>query len=308
MRFRLPPTGTDSNLTAWNAGRFDGRRRDTQLLFGQMYEDPCIEIDAFAGKERIFCIASAGCTAIALAAVGHQVTAVDVNTAQISYVEARLRGGDVKEGKADQLLARGRRFLPLFGWREPVLRQFLELENLAEQIEFWEAHLNTLRWRCMLDLFLHRSLLQIVYASGFTDSLPQHFGRKVRQRIERNWRTHANRSNPYAWRLLIGRQNGPSKVVSPGIDLRLTCADAATYLEDCPSDHFDGFTLSNIFDGASTEYRSRLLNAIGRTAAGGAVVVRRSFGEPADAQEEHWATRDKAMLWGSVSVTKIDPD
>ncbi len=304
----MPARGTDSQLTAWNAGRFDGRRRDAQLLFGQMYEDPCVEIDAFTGKERIFCIASAGCTAIALAAKGHQVTAVDVNTAQISYVAARLRGGDVQEGKADQLLARGRRFLPLFGWREPVLRQFLELENLAEQVEFWEARFNTLRWRCMLDLFLNRSLLQMVYASGFTDSLPQHFGRKVRQRIERNWRTHANCSNPYAWRLLIGPQNGSSKVVPPGTGLKLTCADAAAYLEDCPSDHFDGFTLSNIFDGASTEYRSRLLNAVRKTAARGAVVVRRSFGEPADAQEEHWATRDKAMLWGSVSVTTIGPD
>jgi hypothetical protein len=272
-----------------------------------MYEDSCIEMDAFAGRKRIFCIASAGCTAIALAASGHQVTAVDLNKAQISYVEARLRGGDVQEGKADHLLARGRRLLPLFGWREPVLRDFLELENPDEQIEFWQTRLNTMPWRFMLDFFLQRSLLQFIYASRFTDSLPLHFGRKVRERIERSWRTHANRSNPYAWRLLIGHQNSRLRGVSPGSDLRLTCADAATYLEDCPPDHFDGFTLSNIFDGASAEYQMRLLNAVRKTAAEGAVVIRRSFGEPADAQEEHWATRDKAMLWGSVSVTTIDP-
>lgn len=273
-----------------------------------MYEDSAIEVDAFAGKKRIFCIASAGCTAIALAAAGHLVTAVDVNRAQISYVEARLRGGDVRVGRADQFLARGRRLLPLLGWRKSVLREFLELENLDEQIEFWQTRLNTLRWRCMLDLLLHRSLLQIVYASPFTDSLPQHFGRTVRHRIERNWRTHANRTNPYPWRLLIGHQSSSSTGVSSGSrsNLTLTCEDAATYLENCPPDHFDGFTLSNIFDGASREYQTRLLNAVRETAAERAVVIRRSFGEPADAQEERWARRDKSMLWGSVSVTKIN--
>ena len=42
-----------------------GRRK---LLFGCMYEDAAIELRVFQSGGRIFCIASAGCTAMKLAA------------------------------------------------------------------------------------------------------------------------------------------------------------------------------------------------------------------------------------------------
>jgi hypothetical protein len=37
----------------------------------------------------------------------------------------------------------------------------------------------------------------------------------------------------------------------------------------------------------------------------GAVLVLRSFAEPADARAAAWAAKDRAMLWGAIEVTKV---
>ena len=50
--------------TAWKNGRFRAARGPRKLLFGCMYEDAEIELRAFQPGGRIFCIASAGCTAM----------------------------------------------------------------------------------------------------------------------------------------------------------------------------------------------------------------------------------------------------
>src|SRR5690242_20518940 len=95
--------------TAWRAGAFE--RRAGQLLFGRMYEDASIELEHFPPRSRVFCIASAGCTAFALAAAGHRVTALDINPAQVEYVSARACGAPAQTGAAERLLANGRRLL-----------------------------------------------------------------------------------------------------------------------------------------------------------------------------------------------------
>ncbi|MBV8828569.1 MAG: DUF3419 family protein, partial [Acidobacteriaceae bacterium] len=63
-------------------------RSPARILFGQMYEDSAIEMRAFRPGSRVFCIASAGDTAIALAR-DHNVTAVDINPAQLEYARKR---------------------------------------------------------------------------------------------------------------------------------------------------------------------------------------------------------------------------
>src|SRR5919202_1809858 len=63
-----------------------------RVLFGRMYEDPEIELAAFATGSRVLAIASAGDTAAALAQAGHQVTAIDINPAQLEYARARMPG------------------------------------------------------------------------------------------------------------------------------------------------------------------------------------------------------------------------
>src|SRR5262249_30070008 len=95
----LPPARHEETpASAWGAG-FSGRAGPPVLLFGRMHEDWTIEAEPFAPGTRVFCIASAGCTAMALAARGHEVVAVDVNPAQVAYVRERLAGAEPRQGQ-----------------------------------------------------------------------------------------------------------------------------------------------------------------------------------------------------------------
>jgi hypothetical protein len=123
----------------------------------------------------------------------------------------------------------------------------------------------------------------------------------MRSRMERCFRLHPNRSNPYALMLLSGElPPGPPKVVPERI--ALACSDAAEFLEQQQSRAFVGFALSNILDGASPAYAQRLLAAIKHAAAPGAMVVRRSFREPLTTEATNRAADDRSMLWGIVDV------
>src|SRR5260370_42423038 len=104
------PTPFDHSTTPWQAGSF--RRGTPQLLFGSMYEDPLIEIDSFAPGSRVFCIASAGCTALALSAAGHDVTAVDINPEQVQYAQAPAAGAALRQRADERMVSRGRSLLP----------------------------------------------------------------------------------------------------------------------------------------------------------------------------------------------------
>src|SRR5687768_12321771 len=80
------PASPKPDATAWRRGRIDRRAGPPELLFGRMYEDSAVELGAFEPGGRVFCIASAGCTAFDLAGRGDDVTAVDINPAQVEYV------------------------------------------------------------------------------------------------------------------------------------------------------------------------------------------------------------------------------
>jgi hypothetical protein len=265
-----------------------------------MYEDWLIEAETLPARGRIFCIASAGCTAFALASCGATVTAVDANPAQIEYVHKRLHGAEPRAGVVEEMLARLRTLGPLVGWSRAALSDFCALENCRAQRDFWRAHLDTRRFRAGLALLLNPGSLRLAYSSPFIAALPHGFGRAVRSRLERGFSLHPNRENPYARFLLLGENGQPDP--TPDIDLTLACADAAAYLEQSPRASFDGFALSNVLDGASPAYGERLFSAVRRAAAPGAVVVLRSFDHPRAADEDAWAAHDRSLLWGSVRV------
>jgi len=118
-----------------------GARPPRELLFGRMHEDWTVEARLFPAPSRVFCIASAGCTALALGRLGHEVTAVDVNPAQVAYAQQRLEGAPPTEGRAERLLRQARRLLPLLGLSERRRREFLLLSETEAQIRYWNEHL-----------------------------------------------------------------------------------------------------------------------------------------------------------------------
>jgi len=286
--------------TAWEAGRFDAGRGPPRVLFGRMYEDFAIERAAFKSGGRVFCIASAGCTAIRLAP-DHEVVAVDVNPAQLAYATQRIAGAPMVRGMAEHVMHVGRALLPLAGWRLSTLRTFLDLDDPATQRDFWKAHLDTRRFRAGLDTLLSVAALRTVYAPRLLDALPHRFGAVLRARMERCFGRHPNRTNPWARAFLAGEATSESPPPEAKA-IKLVQADAAAFLERAQPQSFDGFTLSNILDGADDSYRRRLADAIAHAAAPGAAVVLRSFGEPASDLPSNRAADDRSMLWGIVDV------
>ncbi len=286
--------------TTWEHGRFDARRGPSAVLFGRMYEDAQIEHDAFRPGGRVFCIASAGCTAMKLAP-RHEVVAVDINPAQLAYAESRIAGGHCVRGTAERVMAFARAFAPAAGWSSSCLHRFLDLDDPAQQSAYWRRHLDTWRFRAALDALLSITALRAVYASPFLAFLPRRFGPVMRERMARCFARHPNRTNPYARALLLGElADEPPPPEARAI--RLVHADAAAYLEREPAASFDGFALSNILDGADAGYERRLVAAVKRTAAPDAVAVLRSFREPQSAEPTNRAPDDRAMLWGVVDV------
>ena len=287
--------------TAWQSGGFRAARAGARkLLFGCMYEDTEIELRAFQPNGRIFCIASAGCTAMKLAA-RHTVVAVDINPVQVAYVQERLGGDVIRCGSAERILGFARTLGPLAGWDRRRIRAFLGLDDPEEQILCWRRHLDTWRFRAAFSFLFSRVVLRSVYSAACLNVLSPDFGTILRARMERCFALHPNRRNPYAYALLLGDMPAAREAAeAPQIQLR--CADAADFLERQPGASFTGFSLSNILDGANPAYAQRLLAAVKHAATPGATVVLRSFREPQYATETNHAAEDRAMLWGVVDV------
>jgi S-adenosylmethionine:diacylglycerol 3-amino-3-carboxypropyl transferase len=265
-----------------------------------MYEDTAIELRVFQPGGRIFCIASAGCTAITLAA-HHAVVAVDINPVQVAYVQQRLGGRAIQSGSAERILAFARTLAPLAGWNRCTVEAFLDLDDPRQQVLYWRRHLNTRRFRAAFSFLFSRPVLRSVYSAAFLDGLPPHFGTVLRTRMERCFALHPNCSNPYAHALLAGDMRSASD--GPALrQIEVRCADAADFLERQPGGSFTGFSLSNILDGTNTAYARRLLAAVQHAAAPGSMVVLRSFREPQCATQTNHAAEDRAMLWGIVDV------
>ncbi|MEO8753675.1 MAG: DUF3419 family protein [Casimicrobiaceae bacterium] len=286
--------------TAWKTGRFDARGGPGKVLFGRMYEDAAIESGAFRPGGRVFCIASAGCTAMHLAP-RHEIVAVDINPVQLAYAEGRFAGDHGVRGTAERVMAFGRAFAPAVGWSPSRLRTFLDLDDPEEQIAYWRRHLDTWRFRTAFDGLFSFAALRAVYAPQFLDFLPPRLGAVMRGRMERCFARHSNRTNAYARALLLGElSDAPSPPEAKQI--RIVHADAAECLEREPAGSFDGFALSNILDGATATYERRLIAAVQRAAAPGAITVLRSFREAGRALPTNRAVEDRAMLWGIVDV------
>ena len=291
---------TGLTKTEWERGRLDARGGQSKLLFGRMYEDALIELNAFRAGGRVFCIASAGCTAMKLAP-GHEVVAVDINPVQLAYARRRFAGERGHCGVVERIMRFARAFAPLAGWRTSTVRAFLDLDDPGEQLAYWRRYLNTRRFRAAMDSLFSMPALRTIYASSFLKFLPPNFGAVMRRRMERCFARHPNRTNAHAHALLLGELSFEIPPLEAR-NIRVVHADAATFLEHEPAGSFDGFTLSNILDGADSAYQRRLLAAVKSSATPGAIVVLRSFREPSVDLSANHAADDAAMIWGIVSI------
>ena len=289
--------------SAWEAGRLDAGVGPARVLFGRVYEDTTIEHAAFAGAGRVFCIASAGCMAIDLASE-HEVVAVDINPAQLAYAQQRVAGTPMVQGTAEHVMRIGRALLPLAGWNASTLRAFLDLDDPALQLEFWDAHLDTRRFRIGIDALMSVASLRAAYSPALLAVLPAHFGAVMRGRMRRCFAMHPNRTNPWARALLLG-ELAHDPVAASARAITFVLSEAAAYLERAEPASFDGFALSNILDGTDEAYRRRLFRAVIGAAAPGALVVRRSFAEPTSDPGFNRAADDRSMLWGIVDVRAV---
>ena len=203
----------------------------------------------------MFCIASAGCTAMKLAP-HHEVVAVDINPVQLAYAERRFDGDPGFRGRAERIMDFMRFFGPIAGWWPSRVRAFLELDDPAEQMDYWQRELNTWRFRTSIDALFSVTALRSVYAPRFLDFLPKKLGAVMRGRMERCFERHPNRTNLYARSLLLGELS--SEPPPPQAkEVRLVHADAAEFLENEAPASFDGFTLSNILDGVERHLQTK---------------------------------------------------
>ena len=295
-----------ADATVWRYTPIRGSTAPSQLLFGRMHEDWSLESCLFPPGGRVLCIASAGCTALALAARGRRVDAVDINPAQVEYVKDRLRGAPLQDGAIDRLCRRARAALSWCGPDVCEIRNFLMMEDPEQQVRLWTDTFDKGLRKVLMHFALHPLILRTIYRSQFVRALPSGFCRILRGRFQRGFACHTNRQNPYVWRLLLGCDPPPA-LPSPPITepVSVTCADAAEYLQSCRPHIYDGFSFSNILDGASQQYASRLMKNTERAAKPGAMVLLRSLMEPENYEDGRRAAQDRAMIWGRVSIRRI---
>jgi len=287
--------------TVWETGRLDAIKGNKQLLFGRMYEDASIELDTFKHRGRIMCIASAGCTAMKLAPDHDEIIAVDINPMQIAYAEKRFNGEVGYKGRAERIMGLLRFFAPLVGWWRSTLKEFVELDSPDEQMIYWNRNLNTHRFRSIFDFLFSKKALSKFYSSDLLNVLPNNFGEVMRLRMERCFSRHPNKHNPYVRMLLLGEFNA-DPVPPEAEQIKLIHSDALDFLENTPAGSFNGFTLSNILDGADEIYQQKLIAAVKRAAAPGAMIVLRSFNNIMPDLNDNRAGEDRSMLWSSVLV------
>ncbi|MEE1783657.1 DUF3419 family protein [Streptomyces sp. SP17BM10] len=319
-----------STATPWADGRLLSLRpRRPGVLFGRMYEDPGVDLAAFPPPgARVLCIASAGETAAALAAAGHHVTAVDLNPAQLAYARTRLAtGGPPETGAAERLLALGRAAAAtaLPAWRPAALERFLRLDDPAAQARHWHRRLDGPGLRLLLGAALRPAgVLAGGLHPAFRAVLPRRFDSVLRARLARGFARHPNADNPWAWRLLLGRElpgagpvgAGPVEAGPVGAGrvgreppgggppVRLLHVDVLEHLECSPAATYDAVTLSNVLDGPDPAFARRLRAAVRHAVRPGGVAVLRSIREPGPAGPGA-AAEDRCPLWGVVRVVRL---
>ena len=277
-------------------GRVEG------ILFGRMYEDAAIEQAAFPPGGHVFCIASAGCTAMALAprhrdCGRHQPGAARICRApRRRRADARRRGGAYGRHRpaahgAIRLAAPQPRGVPRARRSRGTDRRF--------GIAAWTR--SAFAWPPTF--CSGRAWLRLVYAAPFLQILPPRFGR----------------GDARAAGALLEDPSQPHQRVCPGLAPRgvtsglpaRSASDSVGMYGRClvsrivPTGKLRCVHSLEHSDGAPDSYRDRLMTAVRRSRLAESLVILRSFAEPRSDSSTNLAARDRSMLWGVVDVRRV---
>ena len=281
-----------------------------RLLHGWDWSDPRIELEELEPASRVLVSAGAGEMVAALAAAGHRVTALAANRNQLDYARRRVGGGAFEPGAAERLFDVGRGMIRAASpaWSRRRMRQFLQEDEPLKAAAVWKERLDNRTLASILKTMLGPAgSLSALVLRDFSTPIPPHFDEAIRGRIARALRKHAPRDNPYAWRLLLGEE-------LPGHRLPRVDADAIGWVDAPLLDHlervdagtYDAMTLSNVIDGADERWVRDLRKAAVRAVVPGGPIIARSFATTMDDDAAKRARRDRAMLWGSIVVQRVD--
>lgn len=201
-------------------------------------------------------------------------------------------------GRVEDVFQRGAPYLARWLGGDAVSALFAAEDKLAAW-EIFARQWNNWRWRLIFRVLLHPYALRLIYAAGFVHDVPHGFSRIVRRRIESALLRDLPRDNPYANATLHGRYSGsergwPLWARSENLPLvrgrlsalNFACGDVAQWLEQCPPASLHFCALSNVLDASDSAYGQRLLRAVARASAPGALVCLRAITTvPADALE-----------------------
>jgi S-adenosylmethionine:diacylglycerol 3-amino-3-carboxypropyl transferase len=263
--------------TPWAAGRLDGAAKKSRLLFGATYEDISFELDAFRDRERIFCIAAAGDSAIKIAAAGHRVVAVDINATQVEYAMSRLAGGPYRKGAAEHVMTIGRGLMRLGGWSQKRMKAFANCADVSEQVALWDE-LNAGRSGKVLRMLLAPAKLVRVFQPEFVTLVGDDFADRLVATIRASLTASPNRENHFARMLFLGMPPDHMQTDQSAIDIEFAHADAISFLHSCQPGSFDGAAVSNIGDGTSSDFHRSLHEALQHALTPGAPVIVRTMG------------------------------
>jgi S-adenosylmethionine-diacylglycerol 3-amino-3-carboxypropyl transferase len=195
-------------------------------------------------------------------------------------------------GRAEGFFGVGAQLLePYLGRR--AMSDFFDAPTLAQARAVFHSRWQSARWRLLFRLALHPTLLRLVYARGFLHDLPTAFSFRIRRRIENALLKEVPARNPFAsglfrgrysgheegWPLYARRENIPA-LRSNLANLSFETGDCAAILESCAPASLDFFALSNVLDAASPAFCQRLLRAVARAGAPGALVCLRAISSP----------------------------
>ena len=207
----------------------------------------------------------------------------DLSEGARKYFDARpqrLARGLQNAGKIDESIRRLMRVFHLFVHRETRVRRLLEKGDM----DGWSSR----RWRAALGLLLSRTTLTAVFGKRFGEAAPTGYAGDFRIEMERVLRDLPPQTNPFAWQCFTGTyppgvlpnwltEEGAEKVRRNLARLTLKVGDIIEFLAESGPESFDRIYLSNILDGAGTEYKESLAKALAPALKPGGDAVSRSF-------------------------------